>query len=587
MNRQIECPSTDSRRTNSPYTIVFNVCSKEVSHDILKNGSGQSRPPIQQNAYLDANVKKRRIAYITREVKDCSATLPECSSGNLVGWPSLSENKSSTHESIVPDIHQRIDCKETATAEISSQHGVSTHNQYNPGISDFPFPGTPAVEENESKSIYVQQTSEASNVFKYKNFLYSDAGTSGFEANNPMSLADQSFLPGFQQAFGRRNALMNRMPQHNKDLSQIEYSQPSDASNQEHPANIPMSLAGQSFLPEFQQTFGQMNAVMNRMHQHPNVFSQMEYSGTTATKEVPYSTGNLIHPTNIAEQTEPFSFTTLTFDDPLQNLPFSTNKDDNNPTNKQCTEFSYGITNSDSYARNSNQTHQHNFGREILTSSTELRTWEYSSSVTYSSENQKACNISTTTTANDSNAIHKNHSDKIFSRNVNSSKNLDTPGNARKQSYRRILPKDLLVFPVARRYKCNFCDKTYSRRSNLNKHVRTHNGDKPYQCTECDKSYDYPYQLRDHNYKHTGEKPHSCGECGKCFADKSNLRVHLRSHTGERPFACNKCSKRYFQNVDLKCHMLKRAEERRKCDSCGTEFSPEDSPEGHKCTKNK
>ncbi|GIY75596.1 hypothetical protein CDAR_175421 [Caerostris darwini] len=508
-------------------------------------------------------------------------TLPQCSSGSLVGWPFLSENKSSTQQSIVPDIHQRIDSKETATAEISSQHGVSTHNQYNPRISDFHFPGTPAVEEKESKSIYVQQTSEASDVFKYKNFLYSDAGISGFEANNPRSLADQSLLPGFQQTFGRRNALMNQMSQHNKDLSQVEYC------------------------------------------------------GLSRTNEASCSTGNLIHPTNIAEQTEPFSFTTLTFDDAVQNQPFSTNSlycnseenilnisetenpnvitddiwlpitsnisitnqesqtnldvikfkgDDNNPKNKQCTEFSYGITNSDS-----NQTHQHNFGSEIITSNTELRTWEYSSSVTCSSENQKACNISTTTTANDSNAIHKNHSDRNFSRNVNSSKNLDTPsGNARKESYRRILPKDHLAFPVAKRYKCNFCDKTYPRRSDLSKHVHTHNDDKPYKCAKCGKSYNYPYQLRDHSYKHTGDSPHSCGECGKCFVDKSNLRVHLRSHAGERPYACNKCSKRYSQNVDLKCHMLKHAdEERRKCDSCGAEFSSEDSLEAHKCTKNK
>ncbi|GIY05209.1 hypothetical protein CEXT_672331 [Caerostris extrusa] len=68
----------------------------------------------------------------------------------------------------------------------------------------------------------------------------------------------------------------------------------------------------------------------------------------------------------------------------------------------------------------------------------------------------------------------------------------------------------------------------------------------------------------------------------------TTLRHHISTHSGERPFACNECSKRYARKGDLKCHMLKHSgEERSESDSCGAEFSSEDSLEADECRKNK
>ncbi|GIY48255.1 hypothetical protein CDAR_487451 [Caerostris darwini] len=564
-------------------------------------------------------------AYVTNfEVHNCvkignhhrqtSSTLPQCSSGNLIEdielitaeemeyeawWPSTSQSNYSTQQSFLFDLHQQTDCEETAASEKYFRYGISNHDQNNPAIKiilDFHFPSKPSVEENEYKSVNLQQSFEPSKVLRSQN------------------------------------------------------SQPSDTSNPWHPASIPTSLSEQGILHGFQQTFGQRIALMNRMDHHLKDSSQIEYSGTTPTKQLSYNTRNLSHPTNITQQTEPFSFTTLTCDDQLQNLPFSINslssnseenilsisksKNPNNITDtislpssprilvengesrvinldamkcrvvernskdKQWTEFSYGLTNSGSCTRNSNQTHLQNFGIGIK--NTELYTSENSSSVSGSSERQRVCNISTTTRENESNAIHKNYLDTNFSRNVNSSKNLNTPsGNTRNQLYKcskdhiTSLPSNHLTFAersrnVARSYKCNFCDKTYSTSSNLRRHVRSHTGDKPYQCTECGKSFDDRHRLRDHNNTHTGEKPYSCGDCGKCFGNSGSLTLHIRTHTRKKPYACSKCSKRYSTNFSLKRHMLKHVDEhRRKCDSCGAEFSSEESLEAHQCGKNK
>ncbi|GIX82015.1 hypothetical protein CEXT_76311, partial [Caerostris extrusa] len=100
------------------------------------------------------------------------------------------------------------------------------------------------------------------------------------------------------------------------------------------------------------------------------------------------------------------------------------------------------------------------------------------------SVSQKACNISTrtSTTANESSANNKNRSeDKILRKNLNPSKDLDTPsGNTMKQLNKcekdemTFLPTGRLEFSdhsrtVARPYNCNLCDKSYVPVSNLNR----------------------------------------------------------------------------------------------------------------------
>ena len=66
------------------------------------------------------------------------------------------------------------------------------------------------------------------------------------------------------------------------------------------------------------------------------------------------------------------------------------------------------------------------------------------------------------------------------------------------------------------RYKCDQCNKTFKRKSNLKSHLKVHT-DFAYICTYCNKK----------------------------FARSGNLHQHVRIHTNEKPFSCKYCNKAY------------------------------------------
>ncbi|KAF6294069.1 zinc finger with KRAB and SCAN domains 3 [Rhinolophus ferrumequinum] len=109
-------------------------------------------------------------------------------------------------------------------------------------------------------------------------------------------------------------------------------------------------------------------------------------------------------------------------------------------------------------------------------------------------------------------------------------------------------------------YQCDICGKAFRRNSHLLRHRKIHsdktvqdpehgeswesqgtleshkgNVEAPvsYRCNECERSFTRSRSLIEHHKIHTGEKPYPCDACGKGFTRTSYLVQHQRSHVGK------------------------------------------------------
>lgn len=100
------------------------------------------------------------------------------------------------------------------------------------------------------------------------------------------------------------------------------------------------------------------------------------------------------------------------------------------------------------------------------------------------------------------------------------------------------------------------CDKTFKIKSNLDRHVKSHQGIKSHVCDQCGKKFVDSTRLKEHRWIHSGHRPFSCRFCEKSFRHQNHVRNHEANVHGEdKPFPCQICNKRFVYAYQLRTHL--------------------------------
>lgn len=199
---------------------------------------------------------------------------------------------------------------------------------------------------------------------------------------------------------------------------------------------------------------------------------------------------------------------------------------------------------------------------------------------------------------------------------------------------------NLMVEMNGKAFGCKWCDKSYKRKSHLNRHMITHTGDRPYKCDVCalrfKRSEDRLRHLRINHpsfqIKQRALKSFECKYCHKCFKTHDFLYNHItekhkkpiiikqangvikneRPHTipeqqqhndndngeqepeaiginenginnrgGARLYQCGLCDKSFKRSIHLTRHRQIHYGQKFSCRYCGTEFTRQDSVNRH------
>ncbi|XP_044307948.1 zinc finger protein 11-like [Varanus komodoensis] len=139
---------------------------------------------------------------------------------------------------------------------------------------------------------------------------------------------------------------------------------------------------------------------------------------------------------------------------------------------------------------------------------------------------------------------------------------------------------------------CSVCEKSFSRRSSLNRHLKIHSSERPYKCSTCGKCFIEKSALtvhikKIHMHKSQSKKEHyECPECGESFVTRTSLSEHQRAHTNETTYPCPVCEKSYMEERYLVRHLMGTHSGANvfKCSVCGKGFLKEKALVRHNMT---
>ena len=106
--------------------------------------------------------------------------------------------------------------------------------------------------------------------------------------------------------------------------------------------------------------------------------------------------------------------------------------------------------------------------------------------------------------------------------------------------------------------ECPYCNKKFSTSRNKARHIRdVHRKKEKFSCPNCSKKFSRHENLESHLWEvHLNQNSFSCSECSKTYARKGNLQRHINAvHQAKKSFFCLECPEAFSRQEYLNKHM--------------------------------
>lgn len=147
-----------------------------------------------------------------------------------------------------------------------------------------------------------------------------------------------------------------------------------------------------------------------------------------------------------------------------------------------------------------------------------------------------------------------------------------------------------------KQFSCHLCPKMFARSDHLKSHILRHTKPGKHLCDQCDQRFKRADHLNYHKVNEHGKtislkdlrsynKPSTpksntqsrtiqCEVCGKSFVDERSLKQHNRVHSSSARYQCEHCDKSFAQRSNLNIHTRSHTGAKPyKCEVCGEGFN--------------